>query len=346
MKFETDCSTMHESLTISKIQLIVIIINTFKMNSMKRTTFYERLPNTLDLLDDVVRYALYVTLVEFVRDYKTDELSPTEIIQEAGFYVLTYTSHPHPKEAIAMIKEALFERYATFDTDGIVLCRSDQQISQTIFLVFSAMLFKLKHREYEREVDEHIMELHLMVCNHHSAELFASTIQRCMKDRGMNLKQANVKALKPAPQKYQPPVQVTFVERVKEIICEAAAHNDHTVKTNARGQKGSYQFYIDKDCFCQAIDDFVVRERECLMHFLDGNPYNVQIKKVAFFIGQTIKKQLVSSPKMQATDLVFAFKKFYDKDNSIKTGLSCKAEAHDHVLMMNKFENYLKLHLS
>lgn len=148
--------------------------------------------------------------------------------------------------------------------------------------------------------------------------------------------------VKTKPTDYVQPKQETFIVRLKYIMRDAAKHNNKTIRKKPRGYQSSYVFYLNAEAFCNALDEFEAKEREYLMHFLEGNIYNVQINKVGYFIGQTINMHIINQQCMQATDIVFAFKKFYDKDSSIRSSLSSKPKDHDYKLMMLEFEKYLR----
>ena len=80
-----------------------------------------------------------------------------------------------------------------------------------------------------------------------------------------------------------------------------------------------------------------------LDNYLGGDLYNVNLNKVAPFIGGVIKKKVINTAQsIQRTDLYFAFKDYYKKKNSVITSISKSCNSNDDKLLFNTFETLLK----
>lgn len=111
-------------------------------------------------------------------------------------------------------------------------------------------------------------------------------------------------------------IHTTFVERVKDIICQAAKKNNQTITSIARNNPHQYIFYINADAFCLAIDDIEKNHEKKLSDFLGGNLNNVQANVVCNFLGYVIKKYIINRNDIEFKHLLFAFSKFYNEDTA------------------------------
>lgn len=116
---------------------------------------------------------------------------------------------------------------------------------------------------------------------------------------------------------------VSFTDRVKAIMRNAATKNGQKIKCNARGHAGEYTFYVDAEVFCGGIEKLLsVHERE-LKEYLGGSLNNVQVTKVCQFLGHVARMKVVNDSKLQLSDLAFAFETYYNID-TVKRKLSAK----------------------
>ena len=135
----------------------------------------------------------------------------------------------------------------------------------------------------------------------------------------------------------------TFIDRVKAIVNKAATKNGERIKTNAKGVAGEYKFYINANAFSAAMEQLALLYPDKLDNYLGGDLYNVNLNKVAPFIGGVIKKKVINTAQsIQRTDLYFAFKDYYKKKNSVITSISKSCNSNDDKLLFNTFETLLK----
>lgn len=128
-------------------------------------------------------------------------------------------------------------------------------------------------------------------------------------------------------------VKPCFVDRVKDIINTAATKNGKSIETNARGHSRAYIFNLNANVFSDAIEELVQMYSYNLEAYLGGDLYNVNIGKVAPFIGQVIKMNLINSDDIQQTDILFAFEEFYKNKDTVRTKLSEKLDHAGNVVL-------------
>ena len=197
---------------------------------MERLTISERLDDSLKMLDSRSSFILYKTLKRFEKEY--DDLSPSEIWKEAKDTLHAYISHPHPIEAIDLLEEAMHERYASFNTHGMVQQRSLEEANTTCCLVFNATLFLLNEIEdKDNSYTKHKEAITKLIGGHPLTVNFLNSIKEYahLQLAEIKLPQTTPVILRPC----QPPVQVTFDYMVKSIVCKAATRNGETIKIAA-----------------------------------------------------------------------------------------------------------------
>lgn len=309
---------------------------------MKRLTLSERLNDSLNMLDRHKTYILFKVLEGLVEDW--NDLSPSEIWKEAENTLQVYIRHPHPSEAIALLQEAMRDRYSSFEIQGDVQQRSCEEVDITTCLVLNATLFLLNGLDdKERRFDQHNAALFQLISDHPLTARFLHSIKdnEPYLEEIMDQPQAHLLT----SQKYQPPTQLTFDSMVKAIMCKAATKNGETIKSNAKGHAGSYPFYINAEIFCRAMDEMMEKEADMMMEYLDGSPCTLYLNKVGAFIGRTISMCIINNNSLQMTDMVFAFEQLSTNESSIRTSLSRIDKTYRFKLLMTTFEGYLRRHL-
>ena len=129
----------------------------------------------------------------------------------------------------------------------------------------------------------------------------------------------------------------TFADRVKAIIRKAASRNGQTIESHAKGHPGSYTYYINADCFCQAMDTLQEEEADRLSSYLSGNLESKQASQVCMFIGHTLRMNIINSPDLQIADMVFAFKDYYPNEKTVQSRLSNRTCSNEEQLLFRKF---------
>lgn len=147
--------------------------------------------------------------------------------------------------------------------------------------------------------------------------------------------------VQPAKPMAAPVTAETFADRVKAIMRKAAEKNGQRVESRARGNAGTYIYYLDAEAFCQAMDKLVSMHGEKLKAYLGGTMENVQVTKVCFFIGQTISRQIINDSQLQLADIFFAFEKYY-KLSTVQSRLSVKSCTDEESVLLGTFEGLLR----
>ena len=309
---------------------------------MERLTVSERLNDSLRMLDNHLSFVLFKTLKGMENEY--DDLSPSEIWKEAEDTLQAYIRHPHPTDAILLLKEAMSERYASFNTHGEIRHLTEQEADKTACLVFNATLFLLNDMEdkedryssHKEAITQLIGEYPLTKSFLLSAENHIGLMEEGMRHHHTHPVARHGK---------QPPAQVTFDYMVKAIVCKAATRNGETIRSNAKGHAGSYPFYINADIFCKAMDEMMEKELDMMMEYLNGSPANLYINKVGAFIGRTISMCVINDQSLQMSDMVFAFEELSTNEKTIRSSLSRTAKTYQFRQLMNTFEGYLRRHM-
>ena len=142
--------------------------------------------------------------------------------------------------------------------------------------------------------------------------------------------------------KTAPEVQETFADRVKAIMLKAASKNGQRIETSAKGHAGAYIYNINAEVFCLAMDEMVNRHGQKLKEFLGGTMNCLQVTKVCFFIGHTIRMNVINDTNLQMADIVFAFDGYYDNAQTVKAKLGDKKTTSDQNVLLGTFEGLLK----
>lgn len=138
--------------------------------------------------------------------------------------------------------------------------------------------------------------------------------------------------------------QETFADRVKAIMRKAASKNGQRIETSAKGHAGAYIYNINAEAFCKAMDEMVNSYGQKLKEFLGGTMNCLQVTKVCFFIGRTIRMNIINDTNLQMADIVFAFEYCYDNALTVKTKLGDKKTTNDQNVLLGTFEGILKKH--
>lgn len=144
--------------------------------------------------------------------------------------------------------------------------------------------------------------------------------------------------------KVAPVAQETFADRVKAIMRKAASKNGQRIETSAKGHAGAYIYHVNAEAFCKAMDDMVNLYGQKLKEFLGGTLNCVQVTKVCFFIGHTIRMDIINDTNLQMADIVFAFEDYYDNAQTVKAKLGDKKTTSDQNVLLGTFEGLLKKH--
>lgn len=135
--------------------------------------------------------------------------------------------------------------------------------------------------------------------------------------------------------------EVTFCQRVKDIITKAATKNGQSMQSHAKGHERTYTFWIDAEAFCKAMDTLLREDEKMLTDFLGGSIFCTQVGRVCFFIGRVIEMHLINDANLQLTDLTFAFEDYYPNTQSVRTKLSAKECTPDQKVLLRVFQGLL-----
>lgn len=134
----------------------------------------------------------------------------------------------------------------------------------------------------------------------------------------------------------------TFVDRVKDIVCQAAKKNNQTHTSFARKNIHTYLFYINADAFCRAIDEIENNDEDLLSTFLGGNLKNVRANVVCNFLGYVFKLNIINRPDLEISHILFAFSKHYNQ-STVNSRLTEKIEwTEDQKVFLGTFEGLLR----
>ena len=309
---------------------------------MKKLTLSERLDESLKMLDNEQSYILFKTLEEVVGGL--DDLSPSEIWSEASHTLRAFICHPHPTDAIQLLKEAMHERYSWFDTQGTVRQRTHEEADGTICLVLNATLYLLNDiTDIDERYTLHKTAISDLIDNHPLTARFRSEAEsnRLLHEGGLYLP----RPCRPTLHGSEPPLQPTFDQVVKAIVCKAATRNGQTVRSRAKGHESDYAYFIDDAIFCKALDEMMEQDGGMMTDYLDGSLRNTPLNKVCPFIGRTIGMCLINNNSLQMTDVVFAFAELSTNEGTIRSCLSRASKSHSFKLLMTTFEGHLRRQL-
>ena len=123
-----------------------------------------------------------------------------------------------------------------------------------------------------------------------------------------------------------PPADV-FVNRVKDIVMEAAKKNGETIKTNTRAWQGEYVFFVDGQRIAKMMDDLRKNYEAKINEFLSITSKYDGVMTVAPFIGKLLQMKELRARDLQFTDLEFAFAPYYNKPASAVKRMSDKLDS-------------------
>lgn len=135
--------------------------------------------------------------------------------------------------------------------------------------------------------------------------------------------------------------EVTFCQRVKDIITKAATKNGQRMQSRAKGHERTYTFRIDAEAFCRAMDTLLREDAAMLEEFLGGTLCSTQVGKVCFFIGRVVEMHVINDDNLQLTDLLFAFEDCYPNLQTVKTKLSAKECSPSQKVLLGVFRGLL-----
>ena len=148
---------------------------------------------------------------------------------------------------------------------------------------------------------------------------------------------------KPAAESHPSPVaQETFADRVKAIMRKAAEKNGQRIETSARGNAGAYNYNIDAESFCKAMDEMVINHGDGLKEMLGGTMNCVQVTKVCSFIGNVVRMHVINEVDLQTVDMLFAFEDYYDNMQTVQAKLGDKKTSSEQDVILGKFEGLLR----
>ena len=139
-----------------------------------------------------------------------------------------------------------------------------------------------------------------------------------------------------------PTTQETFADRVKAIMRKAAEKNGQRIETSARGNAGAYNYNIDAESFCKAMDEMVINHGDGLKEMLGGTMNCVQVTKVCSFIGNVVRMHVINEVDLQTVDMLFAFEDYYDNMQTVQAKLGDKKTSSEQDVILGKFEGLLR----
>ena len=133
-----------------------------------------------------------------------------------------------------------------------------------------------------------------------------------------------------------------FIDRVKRIVIKASELNGKILKRYARGSESEYQFYIDAGRFCDAVDKLASNHEDKLMSYLGGDLCNINVSKVAQFIGMVVRMFIINNDLVAMKDVATAFSDYYEKKSTVIAKLSNLKISDDDRLLFSTLEGILK----
>jgi len=134
----------------------------------------------------------------------------------------------------------------------------------------------------------------------------------------------------------------TFADRVKAIMRKAAEKNGQRIETSARGNAGAYNYNIDAESFCKAMDEMVINHGDGLKEMLGGTMNCVQVTKVCSFIGNVVRMHVINDVDLQTVDMLFAFEDYYDNMQTVQAKLGDRKTSSEQNVILGKFEGLLR----
>ena len=138
-----------------------------------------------------------------------------------------------------------------------------------------------------------------------------------------------------------PPADV-FVNRVKDIVMEAAKKNGETIKTNTRAWQGEYVFFVDGQRIAKMMDDLRKNYETKIYEFLSTASKYDGVMIVAPFVGKLLQIEELRARDLQFTDMEFAFAPYYNKPASAVKRMSNKLDSAEANMLFGLLQGMLK----
>ena len=138
-----------------------------------------------------------------------------------------------------------------------------------------------------------------------------------------------------------PPADV-FVNRVKDIVMEAAKKNGETIKTNTRAWQGEYVFFVDGQRIAKMMDDLRKNYETKINEFLSTASKYDGVMIVAPFVGKLLQIEELRARDLQFTDMEFAFAPYYNKPASAVKRMSNKLDSAEANILFGLLQGMLK----
>ncbi|UKK60438.1 hypothetical protein L6470_05390 [Prevotella communis] len=138
-----------------------------------------------------------------------------------------------------------------------------------------------------------------------------------------------------------PPADV-FVNRVKDIVMEAAKKNGETIKTNTRAWQGEYVFFVDDQRIAKMMDDLRKNYETKINEFLSTASKYDGVMIVAPFVGKLLQIEELRARDLQFTDMEFAFAPYYNKPASAVKRMSNKLDSAEANMLFGLLQGMLK----
>lgn len=138
-----------------------------------------------------------------------------------------------------------------------------------------------------------------------------------------------------------PPADV-FVNRVKDIVMEAAKKNGETIKTNTRAWQGEYVFFVDGQRIAKMMDDLRTNYETKINEFLSTASKYDGVMIVAPFVGKLLQIEELRARDLQFTDMEFAFAPYYNKPASAVKRMSNKLDSAEANMLFGLLQGMLK----
>lgn len=133
-----------------------------------------------------------------------------------------------------------------------------------------------------------------------------------------------------------------FIDRVKKIVIKASEQNGQILKMYARGSESEYKFYIDAQRFCDAVDKLATDHEDKLKSYLGDDLCNINVSKVAQFIGMVVRMYIINNDLIQLKDVATAFSDYYEKKSTVIAKLSNLKISDDDRLLFSTLKGILK----
>ena len=138
-----------------------------------------------------------------------------------------------------------------------------------------------------------------------------------------------------------PPADM-FVNRVKDIVMEAAKKNGETIKTNTRAWQGEYVFFVDGQRIAKMMDDLRKNYETKINEFLSTASKYDGVMIVAPFVGKLLQIEELRARDLQFTDMEFAFAPYYNKPASAVKRMSNKLDSAEANMLFGLLQGMLK----